>query len=43
MKAEVAAWCEKEALFSRGDNVLCAVSGGADSMAMLWCLYVLRE
>lgn len=43
MKAEIVAWCEKEALFSRGDNVLCAVSGGADSMAMLWCLYVLRE
>ena len=43
MKAEVAAWCRNEALFSQGDNVLCAVSGGADSMAMLWCLYALRE
>lgn len=43
MKAEVAAWCEKEALFAKGDSVLCAVSGGADSMAMLWCLYLLRE
>lgn len=43
MKAEVAAWCEKEALLAEGDSVLCAVSGGADSMAMLWCLYCLRE
>ena len=43
MKAEVAAWCEKEALFAEGDSVLCAISGGADSMAMLWCLYRLRE
>lgn len=43
LKAEVCAWCEKEALFARGDRVLCAVSGGADSMAMLWSLYGLRE
>lgn len=43
MKAEVAAWCEKEALFVRGDSVLCAVSGGADSMAMLWCLHLLQK
>ncbi len=26
-----------------GDRVICAVSGGADSMALLWGLYLLRE
>lgn len=26
-----------------GDTVVCAVSGGADSMAMLWAFYLLRE
>ncbi len=26
-----------------GDRVYCAVSGGADSMALLWAMYLLRE
>ncbi len=26
-----------------GDRVVCAVSGGADSMALLWAMYLLRE
>ncbi len=26
-----------------GDSVTCAVSGGADSMALLWAMYLLRE
>ena len=26
-----------------GDSVVCAVSGGADSMALLWAMYLLRE
>ena len=26
-----------------GDRVICAVSGGADSMALLWAMYLLKE
>ena len=26
-----------------GDSVVCAVSGGADSMALLWAMYLLRD
>ena len=43
MRAEVLSWCRREGLIAAGDRVLCAVSGGADSMAMLWCLHSLRE
>ena len=30
-------------MISRGDSVICAVSGGADSMALLWGMYLLKE
>lgn len=30
-------------LFAPGDHVVCAVSGGADSMALLWALWTLRK
>ncbi len=41
MRSEVLRFCRQEALFVPGARVLCAVSGGADSMAMLWCLHSL--
>ncbi len=43
MRTEVLAWCRREALFEAGNRVVCAVSGGADSMAMLWCLHSLQD
>ena len=33
----------KQKLFSPGDSVTCAVSGGADSVALLFGLYLLRD
>ena len=30
-------------LIRPGDTIVCAVSGGADSMALLWALYLLKE
>ena len=30
-------------LISAGDTVVCAVSGGADSLALLWALYLLKD
>ena len=30
-------------LIEKGDTITCAVSGGADSMALLWSLYLLKE
>lgn len=38
LPAAVQTFCEAEGLFQPGQTVACAVSGGADSMALLWCL-----
>ena len=36
-------FCREQGLILPGDTVVCAVSGGADSMALLWALYLLKE
>ena len=33
----------QQGLIQKGDKIVCAVSGGADSMALLWSLYLLKE
>ena len=33
----------QQGLIQRGDKIVCAVSGGADSIALLWALYLLKE
>lgn len=43
MEAEVQDWILSHNLLQPGDRVTCAVSGGADSTAMLCCLLSLKE
>lgn len=43
MKDKLLRFVREHHLISPGDTVTCAVSGGADSMAMLWSLFLLRE
>ena len=43
MLNKLRAFAREQGLISPGDSVVCAVSGGADSMALLWALYLLKE
>ena len=43
MRNKLLAFLRAQSMVKPGDTVVCAVSGGADSMALLWCLYRLKE
>ena len=43
MLSKLRAFVKEQGLIAPGDSVVCAVSGGADSVALLWALYLLRE
>ena len=43
MVNKICAFLKRYEMVAPGDRVICAVSGGADSMALLWAMYLLKE
>ena len=43
MLNKLTSFIRKFHMLAPGDHVICAVSGGADSMALLWGMWLLKE
>ncbi len=43
MLNKLTAFIRSQGMLKPGDDVVCAVSGGADSMALLWAMYLLQD
>lgn len=43
MLSKLRTFVKQQELISPSDSIVCAVSGGADSIALLWALYLLKE
>jgi len=43
MQNKLLAFIRENSLLKPGDKVVCAVSGGADSMALLWAMHLLQD
>ena len=43
MLNKLMSFADDHGMLKSGDRVVCAVSGGADSMALLWAMYLLKD